>query len=89
MSGVLIQLGWFLTFVSFVISYAGSPRPWLPHAFLAGGALAFVVNLIVELSGEQRTGPVTAAAVGAVAIVLGVIGIDVAAKAGRDRRRRR
>jgi predicted MFS family arabinose efflux permease len=83
---VLLQLAWFLVFVSFLVAYAGAPSPWVPHALLAAGAAAFVGNLILELVGDDRIGPVTAAAVGAVGIALGVLGIDVATKAGRDRR---
>ena len=83
---MLIQLGWFLVFVSFLVSYAGAPRPWVPHAFLAAGAVVFVANLVVELASDGGgTGPVTAGAVGAVAVVMGIVGIDVAAKAGRRR----
>ena len=85
-AGVLIQLGWFLVFVSFLVSYAGAPRPWVPYAFLAAGAAVFLGNLVVELASDGgRTGPVTAGAGGAVAGVMGVIGIDVAARAGRRR----
>ena len=83
---MLLQLAWFLTFLSFLVAYAGAPRPWAPHALLAGGAAAFIGNLVLELVGDERIGPVTAAAVGAVGIALGVLGIDVATKAGRDRR---
>jgi len=83
---VLLQLAWFLVFVSFLVAYAGAPRPWAPHALLAAGAAAFVANLVLELVGDPNVGPVTAAAVGAVGIALGVLGIDVATKAGRDRR---
>jgi hypothetical protein len=54
--------------------------------FLAGGALVFAVNLVLELlEGGAGADPVTAGAVGAVAVALGVVGIDVAAKAGRRR----
>ena len=83
---MLIQLGWFFVFLSFLVSYVGAPRPWLPYAFLAAGAAVFLANLVVELvSDDGRTGPVTAGAVGAVAIVMGIVGIDVAARAGRRR----
>ncbi len=83
---VLIQLGWLLVFLSFLVSYAGAPKPWWPHMFLAGGALVFAVNLVVELLDTgANADPVTAGAVGAVAVALGVVGIDVAAKAGRRR----
>ena len=83
---MLIQLGWFLVFLSFLVSYADAPRPWVPHALLGAGAAVFAVNLALELlTDDGTTDPVTAGAVGAVAIVLGVVGIDVAAKAGRRR----
>ena len=83
---MLIQLGWFLVFVSFLVSYAGAPRPWLPHAFLAAGAVVFALNLVLELLADGGgADPVTAGAVGAVAVAMGVVGIDVAARAGRRR----
>ncbi len=83
---VLIQLGWLLVFLSFLVSYAGAPKPWWPHMFLAAGALVFAVNLVVELLDTgANADPVTAGAVGAVAVALGVVGIDVAAKAGKRR----
>ena len=86
MAGVLIQLGWFLVFLSFLVAYAGAPRPWVPYALLSAGAAVFVANLAVELVTDAGgTDPVTAAAVGAVAVVLGVVGIDVASRAGRRR----
>ena len=83
---MLLQLAGFLVFLSFLVAYAGAPRPWAPYALLAAGAAAFVANLVLELVGEQRIGPVTAAAVGAVGVGLGVVGIDVGTKAGRHRR---
>jgi hypothetical protein len=86
-AGVLIQLGWFLVFLSFLVAYAGAPRPWVPYALLTAGAAVFVANLAVELTTDGgSTDPVTAAAVGAVAVVLGIVGIDVATKAGQRRR---
>jgi hypothetical protein len=83
---VLVQLGWMLVFFSFLVSYAGPPRAWLPHVLLASGGAVFAANLVAELvSDDAGADPVTAGAVGAVALVLGVVGIDVAAKARRRR----
>ena len=83
---VLIQLAWMLVFLSFLVSYAGAPKPWWPQLFLAAGAVVFGVNLVLEILDDGAgADPVTAAAVGAVAVALGVVGIDVAAKAGKRR----
>ena len=84
---MLIQLAWMLVFLSFLVSYAGAPKAWWPYAFLAAGAAVFVANLFMELFRDDAggTGAVTAGAVGAVAVVMGVVGIDVAAKAARRR----
>ena len=84
---MLIQLGWMLVFFSFLVSYAGTGWGWLPHVLLGAGAAVFAANLVAELlSDDAAADPVTAGAVGAVALVLGILGIDVAARAGRRRR---